>query len=256
MICRICESNSDFFARAKILNKYEVSYFRCVTCGFVQTEDPYWLEESYRKPIDISDTGVLIRNISMSKIVSTLLYFLFDRKGSYLDFAGGYGVFTRLMRDTGFDFNWHDPYSTNIFARGFEYSERIKRVELITACECFEHFVKPIEEIENMLRISRNIFFTTEIFPTSNPKPGEWWYYGLSHGQHVSFYSRRSLEYIAVRFELWLLSSGSVHLLTDRYINKFYFAFLVKLAKYITPLIVSTSMKSKSFSDNELFTRQ
>lgn len=245
-----------FFARAKIRNKHEISYFRCVTCGFIQTEDPYWLKESYCEPVNISDTGVLIRNNNTSKIVATLLYFLFNREASYLDFAGGYGIFTRLMRDMGFDFYWHDPYSTNIFARGFEYSESIKKVELITACECFEHFVKPMEEIENMLRISRNIFFTTEIFPAPDPKPNEWWYYGLSHGQHVSFYSRRSLEYIAGRFKLRYLSSGSVYLLTDKYINKFYFASLVKLAKYITPLIVSANMKSKSFSDRELFTRQ
>ncbi len=38
----------------------------------------------------------------------------------FLDYAGGYGVFTRLMRDIGFDFYWHDPYTQNLFANGFE----------------------------------------------------------------------------------------------------------------------------------------
>ena len=111
-------------------------------------------------------------------------------------------------------------------------------------------------EIEHMLKISRNVFFTTEIVPSYNPVPGKWWYYGLSHGQHVSFYTGKSLEYIAEKYDLRLLSSGSVHLLTDRAINSSYFRVLIGLAKYISPVIVSAGMKSRFFSDKELLTRR
>jgi len=52
------------------------------------------------------------RNISSSKITAVILFFLFKKFGKFLDFGGGYGIFTRLMRDIGFDFYWYDPHST------------------------------------------------------------------------------------------------------------------------------------------------
>ncbi len=48
-----------------------------------------------------------------------------------------------------------------------------------------------------MLKISRNILFTTTLLPSPMPQPGTWWYYGLEHGQHISFYSLETLQSIA-----------------------------------------------------------
>ncbi len=124
MTCKICGKENKFVFKAKILKKYEISYFHCENCGFLQTEEPYWLAESYKSPINISDTGYLSRNINLSKIVTTLLVSFFDYKKKFLDYAGGYGVFVRLMRDIGFDFYWYDKYTQNLFARGFEYKDR------------------------------------------------------------------------------------------------------------------------------------
>jgi len=252
MTCKICSSRINLFQRAIILNKYNVDYFKCDHCGFVQTEKPYWIDEAYKNSINISDTGIITRNIYLSKQTAAIIYFFFDKNAIFLDFAGGYGILTRLMRDIGFDFYWHDLYSKNLFARGFEYAESIKDIELITAFECIEHFVEPMSEIEKMIKTTRNILFTTELIPASNPKPEEWWYYGLDHGQHVCFYTKKSLEYIAQKFKLQLLSYGSIHLLTNKYINQNYFTLLIKFAKYISPVIVSRNMKSKIHSDMEL----
>ena len=252
MTCRICSSRMNLSQRAIILNKYNIDYFQCDRCGFIQTEKPYWIEEAYQNSINISDTGIITRNISLSNQTATIIYFLFDRNAIFLDFAGGYGILTRLMRDIGFDFYWHDLYSRNLFVRGFEYTESIKDIELITAFECIEHFVEPMFEIEKMTKITRNILFTTELIPPSNPKPDEWWYYGLDHGQHICFYTKKCLEYIARKFELRLLSQGSIHLLTDKYINQKYFTLLIKFSKYISHVIVSRNMKNRIFSDFEL----
>ena len=49
--CKICDSNSHYFATAKVLQKYNVDYFQCSNCGFVQTEEPYWLDEAYSEAI-------------------------------------------------------------------------------------------------------------------------------------------------------------------------------------------------------------
>ncbi|MGB9762807.1 MAG: methyltransferase domain-containing protein, partial [Minisyncoccia bacterium] len=85
----------------------------------------------------------------------------------------------------------------------------------------FEHFVNPMEELENMISISKNIIFTTELLPESLPAPDKWWYYGLDHGQHISFYSKRTFEFIARNYGLKYLNVGSLHILTERNINEF-----------------------------------
>lgn len=127
--------------------------------GFLQTEEPYWLNEAYRSPISIIDTGVMSRNIGSSKITSVVLYFLFKKFNKFLDFGGGYGIFTRLMRDIGFDFYWYDPHSTNLLARGFEIKSKNYKYKLVTAFEVFEHFTEPTKEIESIIQFSGNIFF-------------------------------------------------------------------------------------------------
>lgn len=99
--CPVCENKRSVCFSATILGKYQVDYFYCDRCGLLQTETPYWLEESYQNAIADADTGLVSRNISISTILSRILFFLFDRQGKYLDIAGGYGMLTRLMRDIG-----------------------------------------------------------------------------------------------------------------------------------------------------------
>lgn len=73
-----------------------------------------------------------------------------------------------------------------------------------------------MKEIENMLKISKNIVFTTELLPNPVPKPDKWWYYGLDHGQHTSFYSKKTLNYVAVHFGLNYSSFGNIHIFTEK----------------------------------------
>jgi len=212
MGCKICKGSTQNIFDAKLLNKYHVKYFFCSDCKFLQTEDPYWLDEAYNNSLDALDTGVLQRNLYFSRKISVLLYFCFNRNGIFLDYGGGYGVFTRLMRDIGFDFYWFDPYSKNLFSRGFEYTGKTGKIDLITSFETFEHFVEPIVEFEKILSISDNILFSTELLPEVIPDPYNWWYYALPGGQHISFYSHTTLAYIARKYKLNLYSFGNCHL--------------------------------------------
>ncbi len=216
--CKVCESDSHHFAVAKVLGKYEVEYFKCSNCGFVQTEEPYWLDEAYSQPIASSDVGLAFRNLSFSQITQNLLFNFFNHQSKFLDYGGGYGLFVRLMRDAGFDFYWLDKFCQNIFAEGFEIGQATNdQFELVTAFEVFEHLVYPINEVEELLKNSRNILFSTELLPESNPKPDEWWYYVLHEGQHVSLYTAKSLSIIATKFNLNFYSNGSsLHLLTEK----------------------------------------
>ncbi|HIO85107.1 MAG TPA: glycosyl transferase group 1, partial [Candidatus Nitrosopelagicus sp.] len=114
-------------------------------------------------PINKSDTGMIMRNYWFRNVTATIIFFLFDHKGKFFDYGGGYGIFVRLMRDTGFDFYWQDKHTENLFARGFEFTDTENNlVELLTCFEAFEHFVEPAAELEKLLSVSRNILLSTE----------------------------------------------------------------------------------------------
>ena len=168
--------------------------------------------------------------------------------------GGGYGIFTRLMRDIGFDFYWNDPHSTNLLARGFETKSKNYKYELVTAFEVFEHFAEPIKEIESMFQFSGNILFSTELLPSTLPKPEEWWYYALGHGQHISFYSYRTLKYIAQKYGINLCTNGrGIHMFTkNRKINNRLFNFLRKLQRLGLFFYVKKKMKSLTVADMNL----
>ena len=248
-ICRICASATHEIFKARILNKYDVAYYHCATCGFLQTEEPYWLEDAYKNSINISDTGLVGRNLYLAELTSLIIYFFFNKNAKYLDYAGGYGLFTRRMRDIGFDFYWEDRYSTNLLARGFEYSDNIGKVELVTSFESFEHFDRPLDEIEKMLSITQNLLFTTDVLPDQVPEPAKWHYFALHHGQHISFYSMKTLRHIACKYNLNIYIYESLFLLTPEKINYCYFKSLMKLRKYGLFLYIKQKMQSKTLSD-------
>jgi hypothetical protein len=213
------------------------------------TEEPFWLEEAYNNPINLSDTGMLARGLYLAELTSLIIYFFFDKNAKYIDYAGGYGLLTRRMRDIGFDFYWNDRYSTNLLARGFEYSADIGHVELITSFESLEHFDRPLDEIEKMLSITKNLIFSTELLPDPVPAPHEWHYFATQHGQHISFYSLQTLQYIASKYNLNIYAYESLFILTPKIINRYYFSFLMKLRKYGIFMFIKRRMQSKTLSD-------
>jgi hypothetical protein len=247
-ICKICGHHSSFLFTGTLLGRHKVRYYTCDQCGFVQTEKPFWLKEAYEQSINLTDTGLVRRNLLGAKSIATLIFFLFDKKGKFLDYAGGYGLFTRLMRNYGLDFYSHDPYTANLLAKGFDYNPE-DNIELITTFESFEHFEHPIAEIEKMLAVSKNIFFSTQLVTTPAPPVEKWWYYGTDHGQHIAFYTNKTLKFIAAKYQLQIYSLKGYHLLTEKKINKWVFKFLTGAGRYGLHKIVTPFMKSKVMED-------
>lgn len=250
MRCKVCSAESASFSRAKILNSHDVEYFRCPACGFVQTEEPYWLAEAYADAISFADVGLVQRNLRRVPIVTALIGTFFQAGGKFIDYGGGYGLLVRLMRDAGFDFYRSDRHCANLLARGFEANpEGDGTYELLTAMELFEHLADPVAEIERMLGYSRSIFFTTLLLPDQAPQPGDWWYYVPDQGQHISFYTRKSLAVIAERFGLALVTDGvSRHLLTDRRVSPRIFN---TVTKYKAALILAPLFRRKSLVQSD-----
>ena len=277
MNCKICGEKTNSVFNGKIFGKYNIKYFHCRICGFLQTEEPYWLKESYADVITKSDIGLISRNLHLAKFTRVLIFSLysknsqielgllsnrifrkllkklklrgifikhkfrkiyasgFDFKQKFIDYGGGYGIFVRLMRDKGLDFYWHDTHCQNLFAMKFE-ADLNKNYKLLTAFEVFEHFSDPIKELEKMIKISNNILFSTQLLIDKNlPKPDKWWYYGLEHGQHISFYSEKTLRYIASKYKLNLYSdSVSLHMFTKENLNLKFMKFLFSKMEYLS----------------------
>jgi len=249
--CRICSAESLPFSTARILARYDIAYFRCAACGFVQTEKPYWLKEAYADAITHTDIGVVRRNIDLSRLLRVLLPLIVDPGKSFLDYGGGYGMLVRLMRDEGFDFHWHDAYCQNLFAKDF-VAERGRKYELLTAFEVFEHLEHPWDELRTMLEYSDTILLTTMILPEPCPHPDEWWYYGLDHGQHISFHTVASLHKLAAGSGANLYSNGAhTHLITRRPISARRFGFaLRKSARWLAPLFRRKSLLEDDFANS------
>ena len=250
--CRICSDSASEVFSALLIRKYSVKYFQCPKCGYLQTEEPFWLEEAYLTSINDSDTGMMMRSLWNKNIAATLIYFLFDKNGQFLDYGGGYGVFVRLMRDIGFDYYWQDKYTENLFALGFE-NTKIKngKIELLTCFEAFEHFIDPVTELEKLLKTSQNLLISTEFYSEPLPKPDEWWYFSPEHGQHIGFFQKKTFRYLASKFNLFFYTNGqNIHLLTEKRLPPLAFKWLSKFSKIITPFL-KIRMKSLTIQDSE-----
>lgn len=247
--CRLCASKNiaNVFS-SKLVHKYIVSYYKCSDCGLLFTEKPYWLEEVNRDPVSLFDTGIVARNLSISKRLPIILKIVYGTKNKFVDYAGGNGLLVRLMRDIGFDYEWHDIYATNLFSRGFEWNQR-NEVKAMSAIECFEHFPDPAKNIHDLFKISKNIIFTTEILPQPVPSK-KWWYYAFERGGHVAFYERKTLEYLASKYSVSYHSFYGFHILTGEDISKTK-KLLCKSIRFI-PLLPAMFLKmevSRTWSD-------
>ena len=94
--CNNCEFPNELFGTGLVLNKYDVRFFRCPACGFIQTETPYWLEEAYSKAIASSHIGYVSRNVRMARVTRALISLAFAANKRFVDSGGGYGMFVRL----------------------------------------------------------------------------------------------------------------------------------------------------------------
>lgn len=239
MNCKICSQKAEKIFTNMILGKYNVSYYRCDNCLFIQTEDPYWLDEAYSMgAISPLDVGIMSRNLVLVKRTEKILDKLFSDLTDFygVDYGGGQGIFVRMIRDLGFNFYRQDLYAENIYARYFDIEDlpTSNKFNILTAFEVFEHLANPIEEIRKMFNYSDMLLFSTELQPSGElSELEEWWYIIPEVGQHVSFYNEITFQEIAKIFDAnYYTDSKSLHILSKSSLSRNPFLIIEKDSKF------------------------
>jgi len=245
--CKICANIVMPAFRKKVLHKYDVQYYICNKCMFMQTDDPFWLTEAYSDAINATDLGLISRNKIFTELVSLQLRLIGGHKSKYLDYGGGYGMFVRMMRDSGYDFYCYDQYCENIFSKNFMHDDPAitsEHYQAITAFEVFEHLEHPISEIEKLLAHTDTILFSTELTSSCTGNIEDWWYVMPEHGQHIAFYHRKTLEFISKKYKLNLYTNNrTLHMLTKHSVNPLYYKFA---SSYVFTRMFNTFFNKKS----------
>jgi hypothetical protein len=173
-----------------------VDLYRCPACGLFEFVDPDWLDAAYADPIADIDVGLASRCIALASYTEAIVrgQRLGDRP--HLDYGGGYGLLTRLLRDRGIDMRHYDPYARNLFAQGRE-GKPSESYGCVTMVEVLEHLLDPLELIRSLSAHVDLIIVSTVLVPEGRTDLSDWWYLIPDLGQHVTFYTVPALEAIA-----------------------------------------------------------
>ncbi|HAS3586168.1 TPA: class I SAM-dependent methyltransferase [Vibrio cholerae] len=199
MECRLCGGRLEFEFDKFLLERWKVKYFCCDECGSLQTEVPYWLDLAYSSKGCNFDVGQGIRIINTWLRLTFFLKTIgFDDEKLCVDYGGSTGLFSRLMRDADYNFYTHDKYEFPTFCDYFSLdSLEQKNVALLSAFEVFEHFESPKKEINRIFDLTPElVVFTTQTYD-KQLHDEHWPYLASFCGQHIFFYTERSLQLIA-----------------------------------------------------------
>jgi hypothetical protein len=203
-LCRLCGGAVQILFSQKVLGKFDVSYQKCSDCHSLQTENPYWLEEAYKKNnLSSTDTGAAQRNLHNLAACYTISKLL--KAKNVIDIGGGDGLLCRLLRDYKINCYVKDKYAKATYGQGFT-EEDFVTPDLIIGFEVLEHYQNPMSDLDNLfIRQPRAVMLSTSIF--TNEKQ-DWWYLSPASGQHVFFYSKNAMAMIAKKYNYDLVISG------------------------------------------------
>jgi hypothetical protein len=184
-----------------------VQLHHCPACGLFEFADPDWLDAAYADPIADIDVGLASRCIMLARHAEAIIRAerLGDRR--HLDYGGGYGLLTRLLRDRGIDMRHYDPYAPNLFAQGRDGLPTAS-YGCVTMIEVLEHLLDPLETIRSLSTRADLIVVSTVLVPAGRTDISDWWYLIPDLGQHVTFYTVSALQAIATECGYRLTTDG------------------------------------------------
>lgn len=168
----------------------------CLECDLIfvpSAHHPTREEElhRYRQHQNSSDNPGYVKMLSE---VLTLIQRFGPEGGDLLDYGCGPGsVFVDLCRQAGFNAYGYDPHFQQ------ELPEKI-RFDVISAIEVWEHFRSPATDISSLLSFlaPNGLLAVRTLLHTGEENISSWWY--TRDNTHLSFYSQRSMNWIAEKF--------------------------------------------------------
>jgi Methyltransferase domain len=185
-------------------------------CGSIETEQPYWLDEAYAIPGVHIDVGVASRTVKNWVALETLFSCAGVARDAFvLDFGAASGLLARLMRDVGYDVRSYDKYTTASFTSYFNVElNKTSCPAVLTAFEVFEHFAQPAQELTALLDLRPELVVFTTWFCDGQDE--NWIYFVEDCGQHVFFYTEKSLRDFVDRLGYDLVLTSFFHVLVRR----------------------------------------
>ena len=245
--CKVCGGRADLFDIVDFnkscdatlyplgLSAIPVSYRLCTQCQFVFTDffegfsDVQWQRYIYNEDyIKVDPEYLSVRPSQNANDISTLLQ---GKKDSILglDYGGGNGMTSSLLRESGWAFDTYDPFGHTDIS-----PDRIGRYNFCSAIEVFEHLPDPVGTLRDVTeKVSAGaliILIGTQVLDgkISNESRLSWWYAAPRNG-HVSIYSKKSLQILGAAFGLtYSCFRGYPHLLTRGMSERETQALLVK----------------------------
>jgi 2-polyprenyl-6-hydroxyphenyl methylase/3-demethylubiquinone-9 3-methyltransferase len=242
--CKCCETPSriygvvDFNKNCEIVRGRDVLpfsaipiyYHRCSACGLVFTVamDEFSQEDFVREVYnegyaEVDPDYQQVRPAANAQFVHRL--FAQSRDIRILDYGGGNGRTTELLRESGFvNADMYDPLNPAA-------SQRPQGpYDLIICFEVAEHSTQPTQtfsDIASLLTDEGMILFSTLLQPENIDQLAlSWWYVAPRNG-HVTIYSKASLVQMANKLGFTFASSGdNVHI---------FFRGLPDFAKHLLP---------------------
>lgn len=183
-----------------------VEYRVCDHCGFCFAPELYrWSLDTFDERIYNEDYEAVdpdYREVRPKANAHGLLkLFTNGEELRHLDYGGGNGLLSELLRDAGWQSASYDPFVDRDVILG-----DFGKFDLVTAFEVFEHVPDPgalVSAVAGFLDADGLIVFSTLV--SDGHLDGEeglrWWYVGPRNG-HISVYSRRSLFLLGQRVGL------------------------------------------------------
>lgn len=169
----------------------------CDACGLIFADAADRLSQAeQKKRYLLHDNRIEDRdycNFLMRPVREALPFLKPGWKG--LDYGCGHGpVLSRLLEREGFTMTDYDPLFFDAALEG-EY-------DFVFSTECFEHFEEPAVEIPKVLRRVKSggvLTIMTELWSAATDF-GDWYY--ATDPTHVSFFSDKTLDYLAREYGL------------------------------------------------------
>ncbi len=200
--CKICQSDTSVMTDSK----KKLSYYRCVSCGFVYLDDKFIVDkESEKEQYDLHNNSFeSVGYVEMfEKFIAKAITPYEENIESALEFGCGPGpVLAELLRRKGMEVEQYDLYF---------YPEKVyegKQYDLITSTEVFEHLKKPIEMLRMLVKHTNDngyIILMTKFPPADDKEFLAWWY--RRDVTHISFFTPKSFEVMAEKVGLKVLKT-------------------------------------------------